>query len=145
MADVLPNIHLTLPQVIALTEEIIAEKGSDYIYKKDERSNNMNPVTCAYVENGVPSCIVGHVLAATGLTDEQLLELEVSQYNDEMGVTLLDFLDCDDLTLSFLHSLQYAQDIGQEWGQAYLVALRHVGQVKAGTRPPARWLTHDAL
>lgn len=145
MADVLPNIHLTLPQVIALTEEIIAEKGSDYIYKKDERSNNTDSVTCAYVENGVPSCIVGHVLAATGLTDEQLLELEMSGYNIDMGVTTLDFLDCDDLTLSFLSSLQAAQDIGQEWGRAYVIAARAVDQVKAGTRPPARWMTHDAL
>lgn len=45
---------ITDEQLNAAIEEVVAEKGENFIYAK---------ATCSYAEDGQPSCIVGHVFA----------------------------------------------------------------------------------
>lgn len=84
---------LTLPQTFALLDELVAERGRDYIYrldKRDERANGnrrspyWQAISCSYAEEDddmlSPSCAVGWVLHR--IDPELLSEAHAVEMND---------------------------------------------------------------
>lgn len=102
---------LTPGIVTPIIRQVVAEYGTDYIYKADERHPERYGVDCYYQENGQPSCIVGHVLDRAGV--------EYEPYWDDEGEDALTVLENapEDLAQALQHA-QYAQDDGHTWGEA---------------------------
>jgi len=119
--------------VTATLERVVAEYGEDYVYPKAG-------ATCSYSEQGEPSCIVGHVIAALNPEAfEKIAELEdatgvsgsatsvvlgnwehtdwssaVDEDEDLNAVTLTE----DGRLASALNEAQRQQDAGATWGIA---------------------------
>jgi hypothetical protein len=76
---------------------------------------------CRYEHAGAPSCLVGQVLALTGVTVAQLRELD---HLDEGDVASLEvpWLDLTSGARRVLQAAQAAQDHGTTWGQALELA-----------------------
>lgn len=89
-------VKFTKDAVIAALEEIVKEKGEDYVYPQAEKF-----LPCVYAVDGEPSCIVGQVIAKI---DPDLLK-EVAEFEarteSSFGVTSFNRPDDDDRGRSF--------------------------------------------
>lgn len=125
--------------------QVIAEKGPNYVYPHAGG-------ICSYSEDGQPSCIVGHVMAAldpegfekvvrieeaTGLSGDARDVLQGRWEKTDWGTddVLYDvgshtFTE-DEALIRALSLTQSAQDVGHTWGEAYVryeevLALPHI-------------------
>jgi hypothetical protein len=102
----------TLEDTKKLIEAQIAKKGEDYVYPKP---NDM----CYYFIGGQPSCVVGYVLADVGIT---ISERDNDNTTKACLVNVIgDNFDRDSVEL--LNLVQWRQDMGRPWGDAYQDAL----------------------
>ena len=101
--------------------EVVYSKGPDYVYKRVE-SHGLGGA-CVNFHNGEPSCIVGHVFAMLGLTQEAA-ELVGVAGTSIASVSCL-YLNRSDFEWEFtdqavclLALAQDYQDSACSWGQA---------------------------
>lgn len=92
-----------------ITEAVAGRE--DYVYPRVADGAG----SCVYFQDGQPSCLVGHALAA------ELRELGVpSKYLNDLGIEADEFVGSvitrDAAT--YLGSVQEAQDSGKTWGEA---------------------------
>lgn len=125
------HIHgtrITAALVTDLLQQAVEAKGAGYVYP---RSLDFE-TRCLYVENGEPSCIVGHVLVAAGLPVEMVAELDTFNGNGWGGGVGAGRLaqrpfaryNISLPAASILGAAQAEQDGGSTWGDAVAAALR---------------------
>lgn len=113
----------TLDRVIP---ELLEEFGEDYVYPHWR-------VSCVYVRDEAPSCIVGHVLQRVGVPLEALKFLDarpstvsglpplgteardVDLWLNEFGVDI----EITHEARRMLQRIQFSQDHGKAWGDAW--------------------------
>lgn len=117
---------LTVENVTTALDEIIAEKGPDYVYPKADLGG------CFYsTPEGAPACIVGAVIAKLAPTAFQRLVAAEPEYDDGNGAKKRDTMgDVNELEQQnyihteepvLMHALtraQTSQDDGETWAQA---------------------------
>lgn len=113
---------ITLDQVKKEIGEIVAAAGEDYIYNPPE-------LVCKYFYNGEPSCIVGHWLARHGITEVDYKDNTLIFINARRN---LDLDIAGDAAL-FLSKVQFRQDNGDSWGEAYQLAVAWSNRNPAGS------------
>ncbi|QDP43864.1 hypothetical protein SEA_DALLAS_119 [Mycobacterium phage Dallas] len=89
---------------------MVAASNPDYVYRDDH-------YTCAYVQAGGPSCLVGHGLWRLGLIDAKF---ETNRLNVEVFDHLwAEFgLEMDGEEVNWVQMAQERQDTGRTWGEA---------------------------
>lgn len=109
---------LTLDLVNKTLDELVAEKGEDYVYERNEEAR------CTYVRDGAPSCIVGHLLAKIGVPIEELAQREtrgaggmIALLNEAGFLTTAEWPEAHDVE-HLLAAVQINQDSQIPWGQA---------------------------
>jgi len=120
----------TLEEVQPRIATIVDAKGPDFIYQK--RSTSGGPALgCFYAHEGKPDCIVGHLLVELGVPVEVLDPTSGKSVNDlaSLRVSEIEYqlkrlynITFTWDAMSFLDDLQYRQDMGQPWGEAYRLA-----------------------
>lgn len=124
-------IDIDIDRAKALVNELIAERGADYVYEKEGSS-------CKYVHGvkydeaewgdgqesfseAVPGCLVGAVLHRAGVPLDQM---GTYSRNEEGSYDLIEHLTADELVNvsreanNFLSNVQSSQDAGAPWGVA---------------------------
>lgn len=119
-------IRITEDDVRTHLSAIVQEAGPDYVYERVQLESG--ETVCQYVDNGAPSCLVGHFLHRMGVPIESL-----SLGDTRLGEAALDLLErlaehqeIEGVTLKVSRALQVAQstqDEGMSWGQALDEAL----------------------
>lgn len=105
-----PRRIVNLAEVMTAMEAVVAEAGEDFVYT-DQKS----PV-CHYLEDGEPSCIVAHVVAA--ISPEAVPELGEFEYLNALDLNLSTVI-FDPQAAQFLLAAQSVQDSpGKTWGEA---------------------------
>jgi hypothetical protein len=140
------KIQLDADKAIEILRKTVTDKNKAYIYKKVEREHlkkmaedlggyEASP-SCAYVEGGSPSCLVGVGLHKyAGFTIDQLSAMDNGDdYESEEGVTYLEgggmnfnqvvnlYADITNDARMVLAAAQDAQDNGLPWGDALATA-----------------------
>ena len=112
-------IELNRDQVETLLDGAVSKFGEDYVYPQGEG------LKCDYVRNGAPSCLVGQVLAASGVPLERLAEADLEYFGS--GTPAGDLLQelKDEGVIDFdlgshllLVNAQYHQDAKVAWGES---------------------------
>lgn len=109
----------TIDDVYRWASDVITKEGygPDFVYRHETE------IRCAYVRNGEPSCLVGHMLH-----DNDVLSLgDLADYNYDGVYSLLDNYDASGrftvAAIEFMHELQMEQDKGgTTWGTALQAA-----------------------
>lgn len=99
--------------LISLRE--VAGERPDFVYEPvfiEERGDSL----CAYVKNGVPSCLVGHALARSGV-DISPLEGTVRNIENISHVIRTLVPDISEGTVEILQGIQERQDDYESWGE----------------------------
>lgn len=116
-------IELKRAQVEILLDEAVSKFGEDYVYPQGEG------LKCDYVRNGAPSCLVGQVLAASGVPLERLAEADLEYFGSgaPAGDLLQDLkhegvIDFDLGSHLLLTNAQHHQDTKVAWGEAVRLA-----------------------
>jgi len=120
-------------EALELLNQVVRDKGEGFVYDEDEREE------CVYIENGRPSCIVGHVFHALGVN---------SEFRDSMGevrnvggaVTVLHRegeIAFTQKAASLLQRVQVRQDNGLMWG--FAVAQATASRELGGLDDTAPW------
>lgn len=108
---------LNYDEAISLLQRAIEEKGADYIYPlaATVEARRLGQVgKCKnYLDDGTPSCIVGHVFHYMGIHPEMY-----GQTDDAWAVAFDLGFELDERTLTLLRRVQYSQDDGAPWGEA---------------------------
>lgn len=105
---------LTLPEAIRIAKEVVAEKGSDYVYMTpDGVQAGVNGPGCVNWNHktNAPSCLIGHILHRHGISGMTLLDK-----NKAAVRSFGQYLEND--AAEFLNILQERQDNGGTWGDA---------------------------
>ena len=103
-----------LAEVMTAMEAVVAEAGEDFVYTDQEHA------VCRYLEDGEPSCIVAHVVAA--ITPEAVSELEEFEYLNALDLNLSTVI-FNPQAAQFLYDAQFVQDApGKSWGEALAAA-----------------------
>lgn len=146
------EITIDEQQALDLMRRAVAEKGTDYVYVRPDRSKD-----CVYVDTTVdpavatppPSCLVGHALVYAGVDPVLLWEADqgIGEYvDDEYGeVEKTDdtsikssgfnqYLSQHGVALTYearrvFGAAQREQDRGIPWGQAVAYAARELESV----------------
>lgn len=113
---------LTLDRAVELAREVVAEFGEDYVYPEshkrlqweDEPESPSNPMSCVYVHEGKPSCIVGHILHRHGVEIEAMKNHEFDSACPVSGATT----NAEGTARFFLREMQEHQDKGKPWGES---------------------------
>lgn len=71
-------IHITTKTVTKGLKSIVKRVGEEFIYERPESGR------CVYVDNGVPSCLVGTFLADVGVSIDDLIQGD--EYEDFGGM-----------------------------------------------------------
>lgn len=108
--------ELTREKAIELLNRAIEEKGKDYVYP---RASVDGQNTCYYVENGAPSCIVGHILAWAGVALDDIAAYEGEAAHEPV----LDLVKAPQDVVDALEQAQEIQDRAEPWGVAVSTAL----------------------
>lgn len=117
----------TQDAVTEALEKIIAEKGGDYLYPPAQAGT-----TCTYVEqDGTPSCIVGHIIAALDPEGFQAIreEEEATGGSTDVATALREWAEAD-IDTELIRALQEAQnkqDAAGTWGEAFDVYRGYLG------------------
>lgn len=108
---------INLEQAISFAEEMIREKGADYIYVNPDGVSSTDGADCCNWDRNTnqPSCIVGWILYRAGVPEEKLID-----HNTEAVYMFKEYLEgCDfGKVFEFLANLQNLQDQGETWGKA---------------------------
>jgi len=126
-------VELSYTRTVELLREAVAEKPEGYIYinpqgeTADVDKYGLSLTSCDYFdpETGEPSCIVGQVLAAVGVSKGHFYG-----YEGSTALAVLDYLDSKNiLTASHkaakvLAKAQFAQDRGTPWAEAVENAIK---------------------
>lgn len=123
-------IELTYDKTVELLNETVQEFGEDYVYSRNDEGR------CVYVQDGQPSCLVGHVLVKAGVPLERLeaadsnfggtgADVLIRQINREGAVKV------DGKARTALAEAQYTQDHGNTWGLAVRRATRWAEHVNS--------------
>lgn len=111
--------RFTLDQVLQAAREVVEEKGGWYVYPE---------VNCRYAVDGMPACIVGHVInRLDSLTFAHLAKLEARAASSEMadGLRPRGWLDPNfwgrDADRAMV-AAQWRQDSRSTWGEALAAA-----------------------
>lgn len=113
----------TAEQVLDVLAKVVAGK-EDFVYRLDQRHPN-GVVQCNYAEDdGSPSCIVGHVIAAL---DPHLFRDLAEEEKDGDSLSVMSTSHYfrshfEDRALEALQAAQRAQDGGSPWGTALIEA-----------------------
>lgn len=112
-------MHITYSMVRDDLPAIIATKGEDFKYVFPPGG------TCLYVENGAPSCLIGHYLIDLGFPMDAFQAVEGNgieslfhEENFKEIMTSHGFTAEPDAIMA-LSRLQGIQDNGYSWGYAY--------------------------
>lgn len=115
------NIDLTdLDAVMASMDEIVAEKGLDYVYPVlDPEWADGGPL-CHYVRDDAPSCIIGHFVVKHQIfsLDKLSNELEGKTAGDLLNRLSEQSVGVGRQVRKFLTTVQCKQDAGTCWGEA---------------------------
>jgi hypothetical protein len=110
---------ITYNEVVADIEEIVAQKGADFVYKPGIDGS------CLYFHGDEPGCIVGCWLALRGIAAEDMQDINSSITADGaipilQARGLLDSME--DRAFSFLCEAQAHQDHFYPWGETVVLA-----------------------
>lgn len=126
---------LTLEQAQRYAEEVVAERGEDFVYNPKDGTYRM----CAYVSqederypqysnqaigSAVTGCLVGEILKRAGLLTDYIAGCSTS-----IGSLITDTNKVvveNEETRQFLSTLQIEQDLGASWGIALKTAKEEV-------------------
>lgn len=129
--------HIDLRRAKELIFDIVDAAGDDYVYERlpVHRVEGIPDVgECRYVDNGKPSCLVGHVLFRAGAQVSDLEKLDnvgvgaeelssaVYTYDDDDNVSAAITLDVSREAATMLSRVQGMQDNGDSWGECARVA-----------------------
>lgn len=97
-----------LEHVKSRLQEIVKGR-EDFVYELPEDKNK-----CVYMNNGKPSCIIGHLFEADDLLD--------SKYDEDVNSGIMDVvneygLPYTDEAVVYMSAVQNAQDSGRTWGE----------------------------
>lgn len=109
---------LTYTRTLELLREVIAEKGEDFVYEPLVDENGLS--TCRYLDQGQPSCLVGHVLYRAGISPAELAGVE-DITPDSSSETWLGW--GTPRAIDLLADVQEKQDRHVAWGEALASAI----------------------
>lgn len=119
--------YVTYAETLELFRQPIALKGEDYVYERNDSDDDT--LVCYYAKNGEPSCIVGHVLHALGVSIEDMTHgyrrgplSEGFIGENLLKLTELYGLQFDTQSTVFMSRIQRHQDNEEPWGEAYSAA-----------------------
>ena len=123
-------MQLTYTEALELANAAVAEMGEGYIYINpmgEVAGDTPEPIDCVYFDEitGLPSCIVGRVLAAKGIT-----ESNIGPHKGSYSTWVIEHLEgkgiitVDSAAKDFLDRIQYDQDRGKPWGDAIADAVK---------------------
>jgi hypothetical protein len=122
-------IELNRSLVDAYLDEAVAEFGEDYVYYVTPSESRCAGLSCKYVRNGAPACLVGQVLAKAGVPLDRLSLADTGYFGsgvpaNELLVELRQegVLACDSEVVSLLNEAQWRQDEGYTWGASVRAA-----------------------
>lgn len=94
----------------------VASENPDFVYRAPG-----DRVSCVYVRNGAPSCLVGHGLWNTGLIGaefENLIQNGIKINTMGVGGALIALgVELDPEEVELLECIQDDQDCGTPWGE----------------------------
>lgn len=105
-------------RALELLEEVVTEHGSETVYQKAITAWTNGTERCVYtVDDGSPSCLVGHVLVRAGITAERIDEMGINEGTSARNLYLhFDGIERD--ASKVLQAAQAVQDQGRPWGEA---------------------------
>lgn len=115
------HVDLDVPRALELLEEVVNEKGPDFVYKVDAPPG-VTVGACTYVHyvgperSRAPGCLVGHVLFKAGVDLYDMEELD--RYGAVGACAHRGALQIDAGALTVLAAAQGLQDREQSWGAA---------------------------
>lgn len=126
--------QITARRALELLIDVVDRAGEDFVYEHKDMTDLRGSFEygglsrgCRYVEEGHPSCLVGHVLVRTGVSLEALNKL------DMLGVSassLADYgIQADMGAQRVLGAAQEVQDSGKSWGEALRMARQRYEQI----------------
>lgn len=112
------TITITRADADRILPQIIEEFGEDYTYPQRGPGFTLNSISCYYVWDGEPDCIIGKLLSRLGADANFLGKCDsVGSIRELVGADLVE-VD-DEYLLEALTTMQNTQDNGGTWGQAY--------------------------
>jgi hypothetical protein len=113
-------------KVMAMLSEVVSERP-DYVYESGMEDAEGDTV-CLYVQDGAPSCVIGHVLSRLGVSLDTLARFDNGGGSgaDEVVGKTLDGVS-DDMA-SALREAQVSQDQGYDWTHSLGMATRYMDQ-----------------
>lgn len=114
------DIRIGLAELRELARAQIDLAGADYVYEKP--GDDPNSDVCLYVHAGQPSCIIGRILHAKGVTIAELASYD-SPPNGQIAMSArsLPYWSGQD-AIEWANVLQCEQDHGSSWGEAFALA-----------------------
>lgn len=103
---------LTYEKANELLDRAIAEKGADYVNEKTEYGSDGDTDCFYFTPEGVPSCIIGHVMHYLGFGPN-----DVNEHSAARAQPAIRQVAGEDV-VSFLMNVQSKQDRGLPWGYA---------------------------
>lgn len=110
---------INVNEAVRLIGEAVRLKGRTYVYPRV-----VDGLNCVNWINGEPSCIVGHVLDALGLTESICDNLSAEVSADRANWSTETDVYFTDLAVIALAQAQVVQDFGGTWGLAHNAAIR---------------------
>jgi hypothetical protein len=114
-----PDQRITHEDVLRVMTEVVDEYGHDYVYVYENAG-----IGCAYIKDGQPSCLIGHVLVRLGVEVSYLTERNSARIESH----LFDSHETDHPWTpeagSVMEAAQLLQDMGETWGEALAAARR---------------------
>lgn len=127
----MPDTVIDAETAIRMLEEQVAGH-EDFVYSPPTKNSLDEPI-CLYVHDDTPSCLVGRVLHAAGVTLEELAVLDEQALSAiALGLEPFSSVEVTVSGASVLANAQRAQDGGETWGAALEQARRTLA-----------WLTRD--
>ena len=116
-------IKITRTSTIEALQSAIDLMGPDYTYVTPGGEDAAVDVMCSYVDQAknAPSCIVGHVLYAHGVTLSELV-----QYEGESAHKTATAFGASEQVGDMLNRVQELQDTGVPWAEAVKGAYIHI-------------------
>lgn len=111
---------ITYDDVVNELPAIIATRGEDFVYSVHEDSEF--PLTCTYVHNGEPDCLIGCYLASKGVPLEAFDHFESSAIDDAYYAGKVPITITQE-ALTLLARIQMYQDASCTWGNAFYSAI----------------------
>jgi hypothetical protein len=121
-------VILTFAKAIEILDELVEEKGENYVYRDDPKTvttrksripavfNQDSSNNCYYSHyDGTPGCIIGHLIHKLN-PEFDLKSADPLLLGDALRKAGVEI--ADDGTFVLLARTQYAQDVAWPWGEA---------------------------